>query len=190
MTTNDTTSSVEIIAAGLAAAEQLQKQIDDIREAQRTQPTRLLDARSCADFERDKALTEEPWTAVMTGFPTVDATGELTGMMPMPTIDGKELFGTRLAFDLLGCCANEAQVAETFNDYFSMVREPDHLFLVAFAALDTIANHVMPALLDTLEHQASDYDSRVRLADAARNAWAARVNDLRAEQLDTEGNQP
>jgi hypothetical protein len=70
-------------------------------------------------------------------------------------------------------------VQETFDEYFSMVREPDHLFLVAFAALDTIANHVIPALLDTLEHQASDYNSRVRLADAARNAWTARVNDLR-----------
>jgi hypothetical protein len=164
--------------------EQLQKQIDDMREARRTQPTRLLDARACAEYERDKALVEEPWSSVMTGFPTVDRDGELTGMLPMPTIEGKELFGTRLAFDLLGCCGNEAQVQETFNDYFSMVREPDHLFLVAFAALDTIANHLMPALLDTLEHQASDYDSRVRLADAARNAWSARVNDLRGKPDD------
>lgn len=162
-----------------AVLDDLRGQIERMEQARQSQPARLLDARAGADIEREKALAEEPWSDVMTGLPTVDGNGELTGMLPMPTIDGKELFGTRLAFDLLGCCANEAQVSETLNDYFALVREPDHLFLVAFAALDTIANHVMPALLDTLEHQASDYDCRVRLADAARNAWAARVSDIR-----------
>jgi hypothetical protein len=102
----------------------------------------------------------------------------------MPTIDGKELFGTRLAFDLLSCCVDEEQVAQTLRDYLKMIRDPGHMFLVCAAALDTIANHVMPALLDTLEHQASDYEARVRLADAARNAWAARVGDLAADETD------
>lgn len=159
--------------------ETLRRYIKDVENARNTQPIRLEEARQRTEAARDTALEEEPWTSVMTGFPTVDAAGDLTGMLPMPTIEGKELFGTRLAFDLLGCCANEADVSETMNDYFSMVREPDHLFLVAFAALDTIANHVIPALLDTLEAQASDYEARVRLADAARNAWTARATDLR-----------
>jgi hypothetical protein len=185
MTTDHTDMTPEQMdEAAETARDILRRRIDELEQSRHEQPTRLLDARACAEFERKKALVDEPWTAVMTGFPTVDANGELTGMLPMPTIDGKELFGTRLAFDLLGCCANEAQVQETFDEYFSMVREPDHLFLVAFAALDTIANHVLPALLDTLEHQASDYDSRVRLADAARNAWTARVNDLKTQERD------
>jgi hypothetical protein len=177
-TTDENMSDDDIVLAGLAEARRV---LDRIEKTRDQQPQRLEQARLLAEAERDKALEEEPWTAVMTGFPTVDRDGELTGILPMPTIDGKELFGTRLAFDLLGCCTNETQVKETFDAYFSMVREPDHLFLVAFAALDTIANHVMPTLLDTLEHRASDYDSRVRLADAARNAWAARANDLRGD---------
>jgi purine-cytosine permease-like protein len=58
-----------------------------------------------------------------------------------------------------------------------MVKEPDHLFLVAFAALSVIANYVMPQMLEVIK--ASNWDVRVTLAAAARNAWAARVNDIR-----------
>ena len=61
------------------------------------------------------------------------------------------------------------------NDCFAMIREPGHTFLVCAAALKTIVNHVVPVLLDTYEDKSGDYDTRVRLADAARNAWAARV---------------
>jgi hypothetical protein len=180
MTTNETDLTLEQMDETLSAARLiLRRRVDEIEQAQAAQPARLIEARAKAEAARAEALAEEPWTSVMTGFPTVNLDGELTGMLPMPTIDGKELFGTRLAFDLLGCCADEAHVKEKFDEYFSMVREPDHLFLVAFAALDTIANHIVPALLNTLEHQASDFDARVRLADAARNAWTARVNDLR-----------
>lgn len=174
-TTDNSMTADEIVSAGLAEARRV---LDRLEKARDEQPSRLTEAREQAERARVAAIAAEPWSAVMTGLPTYSADGELAGMLPMPTIESKELFGTRLAFDLLGCCANEAQVEETLNEYFSMVKEPDHLFLVAFAALDTIANHVMPALLDTLELQASDYDSRVRLADAARNAWAARANDL------------
>jgi hypothetical protein len=60
-----------------------------------------------------------------------------------------------------------------------MVKEPDHLFLIAFAALSVIANHVIPQMLEVIEDQASNWDVRVTLAEAARNAWAARVNDIR-----------
>jgi hypothetical protein len=65
-----------------------------------------------------------------------------TGMLGLPSIDAKELFGTRLAFDLLGRCDNVDQVADTLSDYFEMIREPEHAFLVAFAALKVIAKYV------------------------------------------------
>ena len=100
-------------------------------------------------------------------------------MMALPSIDGKELFGTRLAFDLLGCCDDEDQVADTLSKYYAMIKDPGHMFLVAFAALDTIVNHVIPEMLRIIEDQAGNWDVRVTLADAARNAWAARVNDIR-----------
>jgi hypothetical protein len=166
---------------GLEAVRELIKNIEEVKQSQ---PARLAEARVRADTERQKALAAEPWSEMVTGLPTVGLEGELTGMLPMPTIDGKELFGTRLAFDLLSCCVDEEQVAQTLRDYLKMIRDPGHMFLVCAAALDTIANHVMPALLDTLEHQASDYEARVRLADAARNAWAARVGDLAADETD------
>ena len=72
----------------------------------------------------------------MVGVPAYSRDGELAGMMAFPNIDGKELFGTRLAFDLLGCCDDEDQVAQTLAKYFTMIKDPSHTFLVAFAALE------------------------------------------------------
>ena len=139
-------------------------------------------ARTQAETERKDALAAEPWDEMWSALPGYSSDGELTGMMALPRIDGKELFGTRLAFDLLGCCDDEDQVADTLRKYYTMVKDPGHTFLVAFAALDTIANHVIPEMLRIIEDQAGNWDVRVTLADAARNAWAARVNDLRAEE--------
>lgn len=118
----------------------------DVEESQRTQPERLAEARDRADDERIKALTQEPWADVVIGIPSVD----LRGVLVLPTIAGKELFGARLAFDLLGGCADEEQVTEKLTEYYEMIGEPAHMFLVCAAALDTIANHVVPVLLDGL----------------------------------------
>jgi hypothetical protein len=125
-------------------------------------------------------LSAEPWDELLSALPTHGPDGELTGMMALPSIDGNDLFGTRLAFDLLGCCDDEEQVAETLIKYRRMVKDPAHVFLVAFAALEVIANYVVPELLGVIEDQTSNWDVRVTLADAARNAWAGRVNDIRA----------
>lgn len=56
--------------------------------------------------------------------------------------------------------------------------------LVTAAVYGTSAvkrNRRTKAEIEDLEQQASDYDSRVTLADAARNAWDARVTDLRGQ---------
>jgi hypothetical protein len=163
-----------------SAAEQTREWLQHGQQSRDEQPTRLAQARTQAETERKGALAAEPWDELLSAVPTYGPDGELTGMLALPSIDGKELFGTRLAFDLLGCCDDEDQVADTVDGYFSMVKEPDHLFLVAFAALKVIANHVMPQMLEVIEDQASNWDVRVTLADAARNAWAGRVNDIRA----------
>ena len=49
--------------------------------------------------------------------------------------------------------------------------------------------YVVPTMLDDLEQHGSDYEARVRLADAARNAWAARINDYRNNATNEEGPQ-
>jgi hypothetical protein len=150
-----------------------------IEQAERTQPERLAVARKRVEDERAKALAEEPWVDVVTGILTVDlGTGEFNGMFPMPTVEGKELFGTRLAFDLLGCCGDEEQVAEKLREFWKIIRDPAHLAMVFGSALDTIATYVVPDLLGSYEQKASDYEVRVGLAESARRAWAARVADL------------
>ena len=164
-------------------ADELRRFVADSRRAQQSQPERLAEARARAEAEKRKALAAEPWSEVMTGVPTVDTGGELTGMLSMPTIEGKELFGTRLAFELLGCCADEERVVKTLGECFKMTRDPRHAMFVAFAALETIATEVFPAVLDILEQETGDYEARVRLADAARSAWAARVGDLKGDEV-------
>lgn len=168
------------LAGGLVSAsyDRIRAHLAELETSRVSRPGRLAEARSHADDERIKALAAEPWAAIVTCIPTVDLeTGEDNGVFSMPTIDGKALFGTRLAFDLLGCCTDESQLAEKLREYYRIIVEPEHMFLVCAAALDTIANHAFPALLDVFEHLAGDYEARVRLADAARNAWAARAAD-------------
>lgn len=150
-----------------------------IEEAKRTQPERLAEARADADDERIKALTAEPWPDAVIAIPTTDiGSGECDGMLSMPSVGGTELFGTRLAFDLLGCCGDEEQVAAKLREFRRMIRDPVQMVLVFAAALDTIAAEVVPALLDRYEEASGDYDARVRFANAARTAWSARVADF------------
>jgi hypothetical protein len=155
-----------------------------IEDEKRTQPQRLAEARSRVEDERIKAVAAEPWSDVVSGTPTNDlVTGEVNGMFAMPTVEGKELFGTRLAFDLLGCCGDDEQVAAKLHAFRKMIRDDAHLVVVFAAALDTIASDVVPALLDTYEQKSGDYEARVRLARVARHAWAARVADLRGDKV-------
>jgi hypothetical protein len=118
------------------------------QQARDTQPQRLADTRAEADVARKDALAAEPWDDddLWSAVPTYTLDGELglqlDGMLGLPSIDAKELFGTRLAFDLLGRCDNVDQVADTLSDYFEMIREPEHAFLVASAALKVIAKYV------------------------------------------------
>ncbi|WP_199253859.1 hypothetical protein [Mycolicibacterium mengxianglii] len=171
----------EIEEASRAARDILRRRIDEMEQAKETQPARLAEVRKQAERARTLCLSDEneTWDAMWTAVPTVGLDGEMNGMFAMPSIDGKELWGARLAFDLLGCCADDDDVDNMMSEYFSQVREPEHMFLICAAALTTIASHVAPMLLEVIEKQARDYDTRVRLADAARNAWATRINEAR-----------
>ncbi|MEZ0385238.1 hypothetical protein [Mycobacterium sp. pW045] len=155
----------------------LERMSADLRRAQQLQSERLAEARARAEAEKRKTLAAEPWSAVVTAVPTVGTGGELTGILSMPVVDAKELFGGRLAYDLLGCCDGEDQVRRMLVEYFAMIREPEHAFLVAFTALKVIASYAVPVMLDSLECHGGDYESRVRLADAALNAWATRMDE-------------
>lgn len=172
-------SSEEVLARASTVAERLRQQIEAVKQAQVTQPDRLSNVRASAAAERSKTLAAEPWTDAMTGIPAYNGAGELSGMMPMPTLDGKELWGARLAFDLLGCCTDKTAVDDCLSEYLALIKEPDHLFLVAAAALSTIATYVVPQMLDDLETHGSNYDARVLLAEAAHNAWTTKLTEAR-----------
>jgi hypothetical protein len=180
-TTDDGNDDLRALSA---TAESLRARLADMERARTTQPQRLAEIRTQADDERIKALVAEPWSDVLTAVPTVNRDGDPTGMLPMPTMVGKEVFGTRLAFDLLSHSGDEDRVSEVMNDCFAMIKEPGHMFLVCAAALETIVSHVMPTLLEKYEKTSGDYEARVSLADAARNAWAARVADVDTEEAE------
>ena len=182
MNTEHTDLTLEQMDAAVEAAHDiLRRRADELEQAKATQPERLTATREEADQAREECLAAEPWAECWTAIPMTDLdNGELSGMMALPSIDGKEMWGCRAAFDFLDAGPDREAVDTVLNRYFvALDGNIEHLFFVFSAALCTIAEYVMPALLDTLEHQASDYETRVRLADASRNAWAARVNDLR-----------
>lgn len=163
----------------------IEKALAIIEEARRTQSESLDRARSRVDDERIKALAAEPWPDAVISIPTTNiGTGECDGMLSMPSVGGTELFGTRLAFDLLGCCGDEEQVADKLREFRRMTGDPAHSLLVYAAALDFIATDLYPAMLDSCEATSGDYDARVRLAKAARRAWSARLADFGDQEED------
>lgn len=179
-----------ILADAEICAEPLRNYILAVEHARDTQPDRLAATRVMAAQARTETLAAEPWADMWSAHPMTDMDGELTGMMALPNIDGKELWGARVAFDFLDATGDENRVKDCLDRYFTATEgNVEHLFFIFSSALCTIAEHVMPALLENLEKQASDYDSRVLFADAARNAWATRLNDPRGSLADPDGGQ-
>jgi hypothetical protein len=185
----DDMTSDEILDAGLSAAKQALAQVEAIEKSRDEQPARLAEARAKADAARTEALGAEPWDDLWTALPGYTRDGELSGMLALPSITAKEMFGARLAFDALDCGDTDDGDAldEVFQRVFTMCNgDPGHLFLIFSAALRTIATVVMPMMLDDLEQHGSNYDARVLLAEARVKAWNGRVNALRGEIEDTD----
>lgn len=172
------TTTPNMDEAMTAATDILRRRIEELDRARGHQPELLAMARADIDTAREAALTDEPWADCWKAVPMTDAeTGEMTGMMSIPTIDGKELWGARAAFDFLDAGTDRDRIEDTLSRYFSALDgNIEHLFFVFSAALCTVAEHVVPAMLHKLENQASDWTSRVMLAEAAANAWRTRAN--------------
>lgn len=174
----------EIIAAGLSAAERVREQIAAIEQARDTQPERLAQARANAETARDWACIEEPWQENVTALRAYTADGTPTATsIALPNIIAKELYRARLAFDMLDAGDDDDQRDEIRARYFMMVDGDSGLaFLLFAAALDIIAGHVVPQMLDNLEQTASDYDTRALLAEARVKTWRDRVAYHRGPQ--------
>lgn len=157
---------------GPTAADKIRAQIEAMREAEASQPDRLAHMRTQLAIARQRGEVEEPFADHLRALPTYNADGEPTGVAAIPSIDCKEVFGTRLALELLG--GTDEEPVQVISRYMNI----DHAALIFSAALDYIASDVVPALLAIAENQASDWDIRVRLVDAARAAWDARIGEL------------
>jgi hypothetical protein len=177
----DDLSIEEIEAAMLSAKDILRRRIDDMERSQEEQPARLAKARSDAEEARGWALIEEPFSDQVTSIQSVDGTTALT----LPNITAKELWGARLCFDLLDCGDDYDQIDAVMTRLFSTVNgDTGTAFLIASAALSTIAALIVPQLLEEIEHGGSNYEERVKLAEARAKAWHGRVSGIR--ELDKE----
>lgn len=151
-----------------------------IEKSRGEQPARLAAARNAADAAREFTIQNEPWTGNLNIIPTYNTAGELNGMASFPGIEAKEIWGTRLLFDLIGCTDNDSEINDVLNRYFNLLGgDTDHLFIVMSAALVTCADTVIPMLLKDIEEYGSNYGARVYLADAARKSWEISVDKLR-----------
>lgn len=174
MTQQDSTAHA---AALREAADVLAREAAHIAKTRGEQPARLAEMRGQAEQERDRARVEEPWldhVGAIPSYTTNDGTLELAGMMALPTIAAKDVWGARLAFDV---ASSERPANDVVMDYFGDIRDSDHLMMVFASAIDTLADVIKP-MLDVIEQKASDYEMRVRLVDAARNAWVTRISEI------------
>ena len=172
-------ADLDLIESGAAAARQL---LADLERHRDEQPTKLADMRAQADTERDWARINEPWTATLGAIPSYRSDGDMTelhGVLSMPSIAAKEIWGCRLAFDV---ASSDRPANDIVQEYFSDIRNPDHLMLVFAAAIDTLADYVIKPMLDVVEQRGGDYEMRVRLADAARNAWNTRIGEQKGPE--------
>ena len=88
-------ADLELIESGAAAARKL---LADLERARDEQPAILAKMRDEAEEERDRCRVEEPWMDTVGAIPSYvdnDGVAELHGMMSMPSIAGKEVWGCR-----------------------------------------------------------------------------------------------
>lgn len=165
-------------------ASQAQQLLDNIRKSREEQPALLAKARSEAEEARGWSLIEEPWESLITALPAYDAEGNRTGnALALPSITAKELFAARMAFDMLDAGLDvdddPNRIDEVKQRYFELLNgDTGLLFLVAMAALDTIATLIVPQMVEELEARASNYDVRVMLAEARTKSWNGRVSEI------------
>ncbi|CAN5150582.1 hypothetical protein BH09ACT8_BH09ACT8_59140 [soil metagenome] len=181
MTTNHTDEeSDRMIAEGLSAVDRMRQRIAAMEKEREEQPSRLAAARNAADAAREATVEAEPWVDNLNIIPTQSESGDLNGMASFPGIEAKEIWGSRLLFDLLGCTDNDDEINDVLGRYFTLLNgDTDHLFLIMSGALVTAADTVIPMLLKDIEDYGNNYGARVYLAEAARKSWELNINALR-----------
>jgi hypothetical protein len=187
MTTNHTDDQIvddamEILDRRIStAADDARALLAHIKKSRAEQPERLAKARAEADEARGWSLIEEPWEGQCQEIASLNTDSWMT----LPNILAKELWGARLCFDILDCGDDFDRIDEVQARYFSTVDgDPGQMMLLAMSALSTIASLVVPQMIDEIEQHASNYDTRVMLAEARAKAWRGRVSELRGTQDD------
>ncbi|ABM12284.1 hypothetical protein [Mycolicibacterium vanbaalenii] len=151
-----------------------------IEKSREEQPALLAAARNAADAAREATIAEQPWAENLQFALTETLTGEVNGVASFPGIEAKEIWGSRLLFDLIGCTDNDGEINDVLSRYFTLLNgDTAHLFIVMSAALVTCADTLIPMLLDDIEKYGNNYGARVYLADAARKSWELNINALR-----------
>jgi hypothetical protein len=164
-------------------AEEARQFIAYVEKTRDEQPQRLAQARAEADEAREQSMLIEPWAEQLTALRAHRRDGQPTAeMLILPNMSAKEMFGGRLAFDALDCADDDSgeRINDVLTRLFTMVGgDTGQAMLILASALDTIASHVMPTLLDQIEQHASNWEVRVTLAEARTNAWRASLTDER-----------
>lgn len=183
--------AMEISSRRIASmADQARAHLEHLEQSRNEQPERLARARSDAEEGRGWALIDEPLESQVSSIAGLNEYGDERSLLSIPNMVAKELWGARLAFDLLDCGDDYDQIDAVTSRLFTAAGgDPGVMMLIQAAALSTIAALIVPQLLDELEHSGSNYDERVRLAEARAKAWHGRVAELREAQGDAPASQ-
>lgn len=184
MTNYPDEESDKIINDGLRAVEAMRERVKQIEQAKASQPERLAQARSKADEARGWSMLEEPFSEQVSTIVGHNEYGDDRSSLSLPNMVAKELFGTRLCFDLLDAGDDWDKVDVILNRTFTMAGgDTGVLFLLMASALSTISTLVVPQMLEEIEGH-GNWDARVLLAEARAKAWSGRVDQLRDDNED------
>ncbi|OHU60352.1 hypothetical protein BKG82_07850 [Mycobacteroides chelonae] len=150
--------------------EAIQRSIDEAREGQ---PGRIAKARDAVAAAKARCLEEQPWFSLLIVSPTYDSAGGLEGVLAQAPPVAYELFGKRLAVDLI---ANPTDARATIDEYTRMVGVTE-MTPIAAAALVAICTELLPEIVARSENRSYDFEILPELVEMGLRVWEARAGE-------------
>ncbi len=148
----------------------IQRSIEDAREGQ---PARIAKARDAVAAAKARCLEEQSWYSLLVVSPTYDDKGMPLGVLAQATPVAYELFGKRLAVDLI---ANPDKARAVLDEYTRMVGVVE-MTLVAAEALVAITTELLPEIVARCENRSYDYEILPELVEMGLRVWESRAGE-------------
>lgn len=148
----------------------IQRSIEDAREGQ---PARIAKARDAVAAAKARCLEEQSWYSLLVVSPTYDDKGMPLGVLAQATPVAYELFGKRLAVDLIATPTNARAI---IDEYAQMVGVSE-MTPIAAAALVAICTELIPEIVARSQNRSYDFEILPELVEMGLRVWESRAGE-------------